>query len=262
MKRQAEESQLFQHRAMVSYCMARDLWKHRQQKRKIASRLVLLYGLFLCLTLFPTFHFPLATAGGPLTTAEVLEQLQAKAQTLKSFKARFEQRKFSRLLVTAMESEGRLYWQPPGRFRWEVVSPAPLTLVAQGEQVMLLYPDLKKATLYRMPLGGGILAQITGATVDPEVFQQRYQLEVTTLVQGGVNRWIKMSMIPKSRRQARYFKRLEVKIDLNTWLPEEVSIQESDKDWTMIHLFNSVENTKISDGLFKVEPPDDFQVQR
>jgi outer membrane lipoprotein-sorting protein len=242
--------------------MDRDPRKHVGLNLKKLLRLVLLFGFLLFFTSVPTLHFPTASAEKVLTPAEVLEQLQAKAQTLKSFRARFEQRKFSRLLLTPMDSEGFLYWQPPGRFRWEVVSPAPLTFVTQGEKIMLLYPDLKRATLYRNPLGGGILEQITGATGDPEEFQRQYRLEVAPVVQSGVRKWIKMIMEPNTRRQARHFKRLEVKIDPNTWLPEEVSIQESNKDWTVIQLSNPQENTDLPAELFNVEPPEDFQVQR
>ena len=161
-----------------------------------------------------------------------------------------------------MESEGRLFWQPPGRLRWEVIHPAPLTLVAQGEKILLLYPDLKKASLYRQPFGGGLLERITGATDDPEVFQRQYHIQIALVARGGSGRWIQMTMEPKSARRARYFKRLEIKINPNTWLPEEISIQESSKDWTVIYLSNLQENTELPDGLFSVQPPRDFHLQK
>jgi outer membrane lipoprotein-sorting protein len=217
-------------------------------------------GLILYGTSFLSFQK--AGAGTQLTPAEVLKQLQTKAETLKSLQGNFEQRKFSRLLITPMESEGHLFWQPPGRLRWEVVQPAPLTLVAQGDRILLLYPDLKKASLYRQPFGGGLLERITGATDDPEAFQRQYRIQVALVAQGGSGRWIQMTMEPKSARQARYFKRLEIKIDPNTWLPEEISILESGKDWTVIYLSNLQENIELPDGLFSVKPPKDFQVQK
>ena len=161
-----------------------------------------------------------------------------------------------------MESEGLLYWQPPGRLRWEVVQPAPLTLVAQGDRIMLLYSDLKKASLYRQPFGGGLLERITGATDDPEEFQRQYRIQVALVARGGSRRWIQMTLEPKSARRARYFKRLEIKIDPNTWLPEEISILESSKDWTVIYLSNLQENIELPAGLFSVKPPEDFQVQK
>jgi outer membrane lipoprotein carrier protein len=217
-------------------------------------------GLILYGTSFLSFQQ--ANAETQLTVAEVLEQLQAKAKTLRSLQGNFEQRKFTRLLITPMESEGLLYWQPPGRLRWEVVQPAPITLVAQADRILLLYPDLKKASLYRQPFGGGLLERITGATDDPEAFQRQYHIQVALVARGGSGRWIQMTMEPKSARRARYFKRLEIKIDPNTWLPEEISIQESSKDWTVIYLSNLQENTELPDRLFSVQPPKDFHLQK
>ena len=236
--------------------MDRKLWI------KKVKGLIFFLGMGLILSGTPFLSFQEAGAGSQLTAAEVLEQLQAKAETLKSLQGNFEQRKFSRLLITPMESEGRLFWQPPGRLRWEVVQPAPLTLVAQGERIMILYPDLKKASLYRQPFGGGLLERITGATDDPEAFQRQYRIQVALVARGGSGRWIQMTMEPKSARRARYFKRLEIKIDPNTWLPGEISIQESSKDWTVIHLSNLQENTELPDGLFSVQPPKDFHLQK
>jgi len=236
--------------------MARKLWI----KRAKGLIFFLSIGLILYGTSFLSFQK--ANAGTQLTVAEVLEQLQAKAETLKSLQGNFEQRKFSRLLVTPMESEGLLYWQPPGRLRWEVVQPAPLTLVAQDDRILLLYPDLKKASLYRQPFGGGLLERITGANDDPEEFQRQYRIQVALVARGGSRRWIQMTLEPKSARRARYFKRLEIKIDPNTWLPEEISILESSKDWTVIYLSNLQENIELPAGLFSVKPPEDFQVQK
>ena len=244
------------------------IWTYKATICTLKSALLNFRGLtfFLGMGLIfygtPFLSFQEAGAGTQLTAAEVLEQLQTKAETLKSLQGNFQQRKFTRLLITPMESEGRLFWQPPGRLRWEVIQPAPLTLVAQGEKILLLYPDLKKASLYRQPFGGGLLERITGATDDPEVFQRQYHIQIALVARGGSGRWIQMTMEPKSARRARYFKRLEIKINPNTWLPEEISIQESSKDWTVIYLSNLQENTVLPDGLFSVQPPRDFHLQK
>jgi outer membrane lipoprotein carrier protein len=200
-------------------------------------------------------------AGTHLTTAEVLDQLQTKAKTLKSLEGSFEQRKFSQLLVRPVESTGKLFWQPPGRFRWEVVQPAPITLVVKEDKILLLYPDLKKVTLYRGPSGVAFLDRITGATGDPHTFQRQYKIKVELVTRRDDRKWIKMDMEPKSAKYARYFKRLEVKIDPETWLPDEIAILEGNDDWTLIYLSNLTENSGLSDELFRVEPPEGFQIQ-
>jgi len=222
-------------------------------------KLLLCIGFILAGT--ATFTTQVGRAGTHLTAEEVLDQLQAKAKALKSLKASFEQRKYSRLLVRPIESEGEFFWQPPGRFRWQVVRPAPLTLVVREDKILLLYPDLKKATLYRGQSGMALLDRITGATGDPQTFQRQYAIEVESGGQGQGSRWIQMNMEPKSAEYARYFKRLEVKIDPKTWLPVEIDILEGTDDWTLIYLSNLIENSNFTDGLFSVEPPEGFQVQ-
>ena len=221
--------------------------------------------LLLCLGLIlgtaAVLSSQVGRAGTPLTTAEVLDQLQAKTKALKSLKGSFQQRKYSRLLIRPMESEGELFWQPPGRFRWQVVRPAPLTLVVREDKILLLYPDLKKATLYRGPSGAGLLDRITGAAGDPQTLQRQYAIEIQLIARGDGGRWVQMNMEPKSAKQARYFKRLEVKIDPQTWLPKEIAILEGNDDWTLIYLSKLTENANLTDGLFSLDPPAGFQVQ-
>ena len=220
---------------------------------------LLCFGLILVATLPLTS--PQGWAGTQLTAPEVLEQLQSKAKTLKSLKGSFEQRKYSRLLVTPMDSEGELFWQPPGQFRWEVIRPDPLTLVVNKDQILLLYPDLEKATLYRGPTGVDLLDRIMGATDDPQTFQRQYKVKIQRVARGGGRSWIQMNMEPKTTTHSRYFQRLEVKIDPETWLPNEIAILEGNGDWTLIYLSNLIENANLSHGLFSVEPPEGFEVQ-
>jgi outer membrane lipoprotein-sorting protein len=220
---------------------------------------LLCFGLILVTTL--TLTSPQGRAGTQLTAAEVLEQLQSKAKTLKSLKGSFEQRKYSRLLVTPMDSEGELFWQPPGRFRWEVIRPDPLTLVVNEDQILLLYPDLERATLYRGPTGVDLLDRIMGATDDPQTFQRQYKVKIQLVARGGGRSWIQMNMEPKTTTHSRYFQRLEVKIDPETWLPNEIAILEGNGDWTLIYLSNLTENANLSHGLFSVQPPEGFKVQ-
>ena len=223
--------------------------------------LTLLLSLGLILGGTAALDSQIGRAGTHLTAAEVLDRLQAKAKTLKSLEGSFEQRKYSRLLVRPIESGGKLFWQPPSRFRWEVVRPAPLTLVVREDQILLLYPDLKKVTLYRGPSGLDLLGRIIGATGDPQTFQRQYAIEVQLVAPKKNSRWIQMNMEPKSAKHARYFKRLEVKIDPETLLPNEIAILEGTDDWTLIYLSNLIENASLSDDLFSVEPPEGFQVQ-
>ena len=133
--------------------------------------------------------------------------------------------------------------------------------MVREDQILLLYPDLKKVTLYRGPSGLDLLGRIIGTTGDPQTFQRQYAIEVQLVAPKKNSRWIQMNMEPKSAKHARYFKRLEVKIDPETLLPNEIAILEGTDDWTLIYLSNLIENASLSDDLFSVEPPEGFQVQ-
>ncbi|MGD9166591.1 MAG: hypothetical protein PVH33_07755 [Syntrophobacterales bacterium] len=80
--------------------MVQTLWM------KIVKALTLFLIIGLILHGSTLFSFQEADAETQLTAAEVLEQLQAKAETLQSLQGDFEQRKFSRLLITPWSQGG------------------------------------------------------------------------------------------------------------------------------------------------------------
>jgi outer membrane lipoprotein-sorting protein len=196
------------------------------------------------------------------TQTEVLEQIQSKASSLKSLTGRFQQIKSTRLLITPLESRGTFYWQPPDRFRWDVLLPDPFRLVARGDTILLLFPDLNRATLARHPMGTGLLGQITGTAGDAEAFERSYYTRVIPSKESDDPRGVKLSLVPKGGKQARYVKRIDVLIDPGTWLPREVTISEANDDKTTIRLSDVVENLPLQESLFCVEPPEGVQLQQ
>jgi outer membrane lipoprotein-sorting protein len=205
-----------------------------------------------------------ATPGSvPLLTVPVLlQQIEAKVKTLKTLSGRFRQTKSTRLLTAPMESAGVFYWQPPDRFRWEVTQPAPFTLVARGDTVLVVTRDLQRAALYRHPSGDGLLGQIIGTAGDTEAFKRTYYLQITPATQAEDQSWVQLQLEPRTARQAKYLKRVEVMIDPVSWLPQQVTITETNGDWSTIRLQEPSENAEVADELFSVQPPAGMQVQQ
>ncbi len=197
-----------------------------------------------------------------MTVPLLLQRIEAKARTLKTLSGRFQQTKSTRLQASPMESEGTFYWQPPDRFRWEVTRPAPFSMVARGDTVLVYYRDLKRATVYRHPAGDGLLGQIIGTAGDTEAFRNTYYMQITPPAQPEDRQWLQLQLEPRSYRQARYLKRVEVLIDQVNWLPQKVTITEANGDWSRIRLLDLAENTEIADDLFSVKPPAGVQTQR
>jgi outer membrane lipoprotein-sorting protein len=197
-----------------------------------------------------------------LTVPVLLEQIEVKAKMLKTLSGRFRQTKSTRLLAAPMESEGVFYWQPPDRFRWEVTHPAPFTLVAQGDTLLVVTHDLRRAALHRHPSGAGLLGQIIGTAGDTEAFKRSYYLQITPATQAENRRWVQLQLEPRSARQAKYLKRVEVMIDPLNWLPQQITITEVNGDWSCIRLQDPSENVELPDELFSVQPPAGMQVQQ
>lgn len=197
-----------------------------------------------------------------LTVPLLLPRIEAKAKTLKTLRGQFKQHKFTRLLASPIESQGFFYWQPPDRFRWEVTHPAPFTLVTRGDAVLVYTPDLKRATLYRHHSGDGLLGRIIGSDGGIEEFRNTYYMQITPTPETEDHHWVQLQLEPRSYRQARYLKRVEVLIDQVNWLPQKVTITEANGDWSEMRLLDLTENADLADELFNVQPPAGVQTRQ
>jgi outer membrane lipoprotein carrier protein len=232
--------------------------------KRFRQRLVLLMG---CLLLAGAGRSawgqgPAPGPAGLVTVPLLLQQIEAKARNLRSLSGQFRQEKRTRLLAAPMESSGSFYWQPPDRFRWEVTRPALFTLVTRGDTVLAYTPDLQRATWYRRPAGDGILGQIIGTAGDTEAFKRTYYLQITPTPDTEHQQWVQLQLEPRSPRQARTLKRVEVLIDPEKWLPQRITITEANGDWSSVRLLDLVENTALADDLFNVQPPAGVSTQQ
>jgi outer membrane lipoprotein-sorting protein len=135
-------------------------------------------------------------------------------------------------------------------------------LVAQGDTVLVHYVDLDRAHLYRHPSSGGLLGQIIGTAGDTDSFQRTYSMQITSGLEAEDRHWVQLQMEPRTSRQARSLKRIEVLIDPATWLPQKVIITEVSGDLTSIRLHDLIENADIAESLFSVHPPEGVQTRQ
>ena len=70
------------------------------------------------------------------------------AQTnLQSWSADFTQTRSLKVLAQPLVSTGKV-WVAPGRFRWELGQPAQTIVLRQPDQLLIIYPRLKRAEKY------------------------------------------------------------------------------------------------------------------
>ena len=88
----------------------------------------------------------------PLSEAD-LKNLLAGVRQNRSTQADFQEQRVLRLMKKPILSSGRIWFQPPNKFRREVKGSSPSVTVSDGRQLWIYYSNFKSAERY--PLGKG-----------------------------------------------------------------------------------------------------------
>ena len=99
----------------------------------------------------------------PLSEAD-LKNLLAGIRANRSTQADFQEERVIRLMKKPIVSSGRIWFQPPNKFRREVKGNSPSITVSDGRQLWIYYPNFKSAERY--PLGKGSPLDSTVAAIN------------------------------------------------------------------------------------------------
>ena len=117
---------------------------------------------------FPALAFVMLTSIGktaPLSEAD-LRNLLAGIRQNRSTQAGFQEERVIRLMKKPILSSGRIWFQPPNKFRREVKGNSPSVTVSDGHQLWIYYPNFKSAERY--PLGKGSPLDATVAAINSQ----------------------------------------------------------------------------------------------
>jgi len=89
----------------------------------------------------------IATSAGTLN--EVDQWLRSQA-TVETWSADFVQTRYLKTLVRPLTATGHVWFASPDRFRWEVGQPAATIAVRSGNDLVLVYPALRRAEKYSL----------------------------------------------------------------------------------------------------------------
>ena len=78
----------------------------------------------------------------------------ARQATVQSWSADFVQTRTLKTLTTPLTAQGRVWFAVPNRFRWELGRPARTIALRQPDQLLVVYPRLKRAERYPL-IGDG-----------------------------------------------------------------------------------------------------------
>src|ERR1700704_1751065 len=122
--------------------------------------------------LLPIFLFLALTCmanSAPLSEAD-LKNLLARIRQNRITQADFQEQRMIRLMKKPIHSSGKIWFQPPNKFRREVKGSSPSITVSDGRQLWIYYPNFKSAERYslgkRSPLDSVIAAINTALNLE------------------------------------------------------------------------------------------------
>jgi outer membrane lipoprotein carrier protein len=149
-----------------------------------------------------------ATAA-PLSEVD-LKNLLAGIRQNRSTQADFQEERVLRLMKKPILSSGKIWFQPPNKFRREVKGNSPSITVSDGRQLWIYYPNFKSAERY--PLGKGSPLDSTVAAINSalnlENIENIFQINATKTDKG-----YELTLTPRTPSMKRAFQKLDLRIN-------------------------------------------------
>src|SRR5881227_2028110 len=145
----------------------------------------------------------------PLSEAD-LKNLLAGVRQNRSTQADFQEQRVLRLMKKPILSSGKIWFQPPNKFRREVKGNSPSVTVSDGRQLWIYYPNFKSAERY--PLGKSSPLDSTVAAINSalnlENIENTFQINATKSDKG-----YELALLPRTASMKRVFQKLDLHIN-------------------------------------------------
>ena len=185
----------------------------------------------------------------PLSESD-LKNLLAGIRANRSTQADFQEERVIRLMKKPVVSSGKIWFQPPNKFRREVTGNSPSITVSDGRQLWIYYPNFKSAERY--PLGKGSPLDSTVAAINSalnlENIENTFQINATKSDKG-----YELALLPRTASMKRVFQKLDLHIN-ETLRVERTNMLLPNGD-RIVTTYSSQTRASISPSTFEFRPP-------
>ena len=148
----------------------------------------------------------------PLSEAD-LKNLLAAIRQNRTTQADFQEQRMIRLMKKPILSSGKVWFQPPNKFRREVKGSSPSLTVSDGRELWIYYPNFKSAERY--PLGKGSALDSTVAAINSslnlEDVEHTFQISATKTDSPQAS--YELTLLPRAPSMKRVFQKLDLRIN-------------------------------------------------
>ena len=141
-----------------------------------------------------------------------LKNLLARIRENPITQADFQEQRVIRLMKKPIVNSGKVWFQPPNKFRREVKGNSPSLIVSNGQQLWIYYPNFRSAERY--PVGNRSPLDATVAAINSALNLENAESTFHIIATRVDNRW-EMELTPQTPSMKRVFQKLTMRISDN-----------------------------------------------
>jgi outer membrane lipoprotein carrier protein len=183
----------------------------------------------------------------------VLDRLQQHYQATKSFTAKFDET-ITRAGAPALQRHGVIYYEKPGKLRWEFEGSQPETIISDGKTIYDYDPGLNQVV--ETPLAQAFRSQAAAAFL-LGVGNLKHDFTAGPISAADSPRWVEVALTPKQGGE-----RIEAGIERKTYNIATLSIEDAMGNRTYLSFSNIRLNEPLDASQFTFTPPDGADVVR
>src|SRR5438093_9339002 len=147
----------------------------------------------------------------PLSEAD-LNNLLAGIRQNRSTQADFQEERVIRLMKKPILSSGKVWFQPPNKFRREVKGNSPSVTVSDGRQLWIYYPNFKSAERYLLGKGSPLDSTVAAinSALNLENIENMFQINAAKTDKG-----YELALTTRTHSMRRAFQKLDLHINEN-----------------------------------------------
>jgi len=190
----------------------------------------------------------------PLSEAD-LNNLLAGIRQNRSTQADFQEERVIRLMKKPILSSGKVWFQPPNKFRREVKGNSPSVTVSDGRQLWIYYPNFKSAERYPLGKGSPLDSTVTAinSALNLENIENMFQINAAKTDKG-----YELALTPRTPSMRRAFQKLDLRVNDNLRVERtDMLLPNGDR---IVTTYSNQMRAPIPAYTFEFKPPPDTEV--
>ena len=210
-----------------------------------------------------TAVFLLATLPSSASDIHSLVTRWLNAQTnIQTWSADVVQTRNLKSLTTPLTARGRVWFAAPNRFRWEIGDPPQTIAVRKTDEMLVIYPRLKRAERFSLDQQNAGPFKDTLALLDAGFPRSRGDLETRFQItsQSASNDVCTVALQPKSPSARRMMPQIRISFGTNDWTLRSTELQFADGSTMHNRFENPKLNPPIDEKLFNPVLESDIKI--